>query len=216
MKRLVIFDLDGTLVNSSEDICDNINKTLVKFGYPEISLAETVRFVGNGARKLVERALKGEKAENFGEILDFYNNSYNYCGSPKSRAYKGVKELMKRLREEGYLLAVLSNKPQAGTDEVIGKFFPDVYPDCVFGQREGVKTKPDGEGVRLILKELGVKKEEAVFVGDGETDARTYINAGIDGISVLWGFRGRDELINAGATSFAETPEDLYEKIKKF
>ena len=213
MKKLVIFDLDGTLTDTSEDICDNINKTLLKFGYPEITLEETVRFVGDGARKLVERALKCVP-ENFEEILDYYNASYNFCGSPKTKVYDGVKELIRRLKEEGYLVAVISNKPQDGAEEVCKKFFSDLRLDYVFGQRDWVKPKPDGECVDIVLQELGVEKERAVFVGDSDVDARTYLNAGIKGISVLWGYREKAELIKVGAVDFAENAEELYSKIK--
>ncbi|MBR1867621.1 MAG: HAD hydrolase-like protein [Clostridia bacterium] len=123
MKKLVIFDLDGTLADTSVDIMENLNLTLKKFGYPAITKEETVAFVGNGARKLVERALKGEIPDNFEEILAFYNRSYNFCGSPKTRAYDGVKELLKTLVKSGYMLVILTNKPQDGANEVVKKVF---------------------------------------------------------------------------------------------
>ncbi len=213
MKELVIFDLDGTLTDTSQDICDNLNLALKKFGYKEITLEETERFIGNGAKKLVERAIKGEKPNNFDDILEYYNLKYNYCGSPKTHVYKGMKELIKKLKKSGYKCAVLSNKPQEGTSEVCKKFFPDIDFDCVFGQREGVKVKPDGECVEVILRETGVQAENAVFVGDSNVDALTYINAGIDGISVLWGYRKKEELKEVGATRFAKTADELYDII---
>ncbi len=216
MKKLVIFDLDGTLTDTSEDICDNVNKALKKFGYPEITLEETVGFVGNGARKLIERALKGEKPENFEEILAFYNDSYNFCGSPKTYVYAGMIELMQRLKAEGYMLAVVSNKPQAGADEVSAKFFSAVGLDYVFGQREGIKVKPDRACVDYVLSVLGVKAEEAVFVGDSDVDVMTAINAGVDGIAVLWGYRKKEELVKIGAKIFASDAAELYGKIKSF
>ncbi len=209
MKKLVIFDLDGTLTDTSVDIMDNLNLTLEKFGFPTITLKETVEFVGNGARKLVERALKGKKPENFEEILAYYNKSYNFCGSPKTYAYDGVTDLLKTLEKSGYMLVILSNKPQDGANEVVKKFFGDVNFSLVFGQREGVKPKPDGQAVKIILDTLGVLKEETLFVGDSDVDIKTAINAEVDNVAVLWGYRDKDVLINAGAKNFATVPDDI-------
>lgn len=214
MKRLVIFDLDGTLTNTIPDIEDNVNKTMRKFGFPEITADEARRFVGNGAKVLIERSLKGVMPENFNEIVDFYNESYNFCGSPKTYVYDGMTELLKELKKEGYLLAVVSNKPQDGTTEVIRKFFGDGLFDYVYGQREGVKTKPDKEPVEIVLKALNVPKKDAVYVGDSEVDALTAINADLYGISVLWGFREKSLLIETGAVNFAENASELHEIIE--
>ena len=214
MKKLVIFDLDGTLTNTIPDIEDNVNKTMRKFGFPEITADEARRFVGNGAKVLIERSLKGVMPENFNEIVDFYNESYNFCGSPKTYVYDGMTELLKELKKEGYLLAVVSNKPQDGTTEVIRKFFGDGLFDYVYGQREGVKTKPDKEPVEIVLKALNVSKKDAVYVGDSEVDALTAINADLYGISVLWGFREKSLLIETGAGNFAENASELHEIIE--
>ena len=215
MKKLVIFDLDGTLTNTSYDIMNSVNLTLAHFGYPEITLEETVSFVGNGARKLVERSLKGANCNNFDEIVAYYNNAYNFCGSPLTFVYDGMKDLMLKLDKEGYKLAIVSNKPQAGTDEVVGKFFGDIPVAYVFGQREGINTKPDRACVDFVLNELGVDGKDAVFVGDSEVDAMTAANAEIDGICVLWGYRSKDELLKVGATRFVSTANELYAEIKK-
>lgn len=214
MKKLVIFDLDGTLTNTIPDIEDNVNKTMRKFGFPEITADEARRFVGNGAKVLIERSLKGVMPENFNEIVDFYNESYNFCGSPKTSVYDGMTELLKELKKEGYLLAVVSNKPQDGTTEVIRKFFGDGLFDYVYGQREGVKTKPDKEPVEIVLKALNVPKKDAVYVGDSEVDALTAINADLYGISVLWGFREKSLLVETGAVNFAENASELHEIIE--
>lgn len=214
MKKAVLFDLDGTLTNTSVDICDNVNLTMRKFGYDEITLEEAKRFVGNGAVKLIERSLKGAKCDNFAEVVKFYNDSYNFCGSPKTFVYEGMKDLLKKLKSEGYLLAVISNKPQDGTNEVCKTFFSDVEFDYLFGQREGVRVKPDRACVDITLKELGVMAEESVFVGDSDVDAMTAINAGVDGICVLWGYRPKALLEQVGAKVFAETATELYQKIK--
>ena len=214
MKKAVLFDLDGTLTNTSVDIWENVNLTMRKFGYPEIALEEAKLFVGNGAVKLIERSLKGAKCDNLKEVVDFYNNAYNFCGSPKTFVYEGMLDLLKRLKKEGYILAVISNKPQDGTTEVCKTFFSEVKFDCIFGQREGIKVKPDRECVDMTLKELGITGEEAVFVGDSDVDAMTAINAGVDGICVLWGYRPKERLVEVGAKVFAETADELYQKIK--
>ena len=214
MKKAILFDLDGTLTNTSVDIWENVNLTMRKFGYDEITLEEAKLFVGNGAVKLIERSLKGAKCDNLLEVVKFYNDSYNFCGSPKTFVYDGMKDLLKKLKSEGYILAVISNKPQDGTVEVCKTFFSDIEFDCLFGQREGVKVKPDRECVDLTLKTLGITSEEAVFVGDSDVDALTAINAGVDGICVLWGYRPKKLLEEVGATVFVETADELYNKIK--
>lgn len=216
MKKLVIFDLDGTITNTVPDIEDNVNKTMRKFGYPDITADEARRFVGNGAKVLIERSLKGVMPENFDEIVAFYNDSYNFCGSPKTCVYDGMTELLKELKADGYLLAVVSNKPQDGTTEVIRKFFGDGLFDYVYGQREGVKTKPSKEPVEIVLKALNVEKRDAVYVGDSEVDVLTAKNSELYGISVLWGFREKELLVENGATVFAANAKELREKIENY
>lgn len=214
MKKAVIFDLDGTLTNTTLDICDNVNLALRKFGYKEITPDEARRFVGNGAKILIERSLKGVMPDNFNEIVDFYNKSYNFCGSPRTFVYEGMKDVIKKLKNDGYLLAVVSNKPQDGTNEVIKTFFGNGIFDYVFGQRDGVKTKPDKQPVEITLSALGVKKDDAVYVGDSEVDVLTARNSGVDGITVLWGYRDKELLLENGAKTLVSTAEELYKTIK--
>lgn len=216
MKTTVIFDLDGTLTNTVQDICDNVNLAMRKFGFPDITPDEARRFVGSGAKALIERSLKGKETDNLDEIVDFYNASYNFCGSPKTFVYDGMKELLTKLKSEGYRLAVVSNKPQEGTDEVVEKFFGKGVFDYAFGQRKGVKTKPDPQPIDITLAALGVDKKDAVYVGDSEVDVKTASASGLDGITVLWGYRDRDLLESVGATVFAKTADELYGLIKGF
>ena len=151
MKKAVLFDLDGTLTNTSLDICDNVNLTMRKFGYPEITVEETKLFVGYGAKRLIESSLKGQPCDNFDEVVAFYNKACNFCGSPRTFVYEGMIDLLKKLKEEGYLLAIISNKPQEGTTEVCKTFFSEIEFDFVFGQREGIKVKPDRGCVDFTL-----------------------------------------------------------------
>ena len=214
MKKAILFDLDGTLTNTSLDICDNVNLTMRKFGYGEITVEEVKLFVGYGAKRLIESSLKGEKCDNIDEVVSFYNNAYNFCGSPKTYVYEGMIDLLKKLKKDGYKLAIISNKPQDGTTEVCKTFFSEIEFDSVFGQRDGIKPKPDRACVDITLNELGVKAEEAIFVGDSDVDAMTAINAEVDGICVLWGYRPKERLTAVGATVFAQTADELYQKIK--
>lgn len=218
MKKAVLFDMDGTLIDASRDILVYLNATLTKYGYAEITLPEARRFVGNGARKLVERAIKGKPCDETTllKMVADYNNGYNFCDGSRTLVYDGMAELAARLKKEGYKIAVVSNKPQDGATEVVKRFFPTVGFDFVCGQREGMKTKPDRECVDFTLKELGVTTEEAIFVGDSDTDFMTMKNACVDGICVLWGYRSKEELTAIGATTFASTACELYEKIKAF
>ena len=216
MKKAILFDLDGTLTNTSLDICDNVNLTLRKFGYPEITVEEAKLFVGYGAKRLIESSLKGAKCDNFDEVVAFYNNAYNFCGSPRTYVYDGMIDLLKKLSSEGYKLAIISNKPQDGTTEVCKTFFQEIKFDVVFGQREGIKTKPDRACVDMTLKELGITADEAIFIGDSDVDAMTAINAEVDGICVLWGYRPKERLVAVGASVFVNTAEELYNKIKAF
>lgn len=208
--------MDGTLIDASPDINHYLNLTLKKFGYAEITLAETRRFVGNGAAKLVERALKGKpcaEAE-FCAIVKDYNDGYNFCDGSRTKVFGGMAELVARLNAEGFKTAVVSNKAQDGAEEVVKKFFPAVGFDYVCGLRDGAKPKPDRSCVDLTLSALGVSVGDAALIGDSDTDYLTMKNAGIDGVCVLWGYRTREELSALGATTFAKNPEELYEKIK--
>ena len=183
--------MDGTLIDASRDILVYLNETLTKYGYSEITLPEARRFVGNGARKLVERAIKGKPCDEATllKMVADYNNGYNFCDGSRTLVYDGMAELAAELKKEGYKIAVVSNKPQDGATEVVRRFFP---------------------------KELGVTTEEAIFVGDSDTDFMTMKNACVDGICVLWGYRSKEELTTIGATTFASTACELYEKIKAF
>jgi phosphoglycolate phosphatase len=215
MNKLVIFDLDGTLLNSIDDIADNINIMLKKFGYPERSVKEIMQFVGNGARKIVERSLPNAVSEDkLNECLSFYNDLYTNCGSPKTRLYDGMSEVLLSLKEKGYKLAILTNKPQETTDEVYKKYLAEYNFDVVVGQRANKKTKPDPETTLEIIKNLSADKEKTYFIGDGETDVQTAINAGVNGIAVLWGFRDKTQLQTAGASNFVSSPLELLNVIK--
>ena len=196
MKKLVIFDLDGTLLNTIDDLARATNQALAALGYPTHDVAAYRYFVGNGINKLFERALPPERrtAEEVARVRALFVPYYDRHNADFSRPYEGVPELLRRLDEGGARLAVASNKYQAATRELVARFFPGVPFVAVFGQREGVPTKPDPRVVEDILREAGVAREEALYVGDSGVDMRTALNAGVEACGVAWGFRPVEEL----------------------
>ena len=210
MTKAIFFDLDGTILDTVPDIQDSINRMLAENGLPPLSAEEIVRYVGNGAKKLVDRCLKGRVTEERAErCLHRYNEIYTNCGSPKTRIFPGLSKTLPLLKEKGYLLAVITNTPQETADEVKKIYLDPLGISYVFGQREGIPVKPDPKPMEIVLAQFGLKREEVVFVGDGETDAAFAINAGVRGISCLWGYRGKELLLEVGAREFIDRPEEL-------
>ena len=210
MTKAIFFDLDGTILDTVPDIQDSINRMLAENGLPPLSAEEIVRYVGNGAKKLVDRCLKGRVTEERPErCLHRYNEIYTNCGSPKTRIFPGLSKTLPLLKEKGYLLAVITNKPQETADEVKKIYLDPLGISYVFGQREGIPVKPDPKPMEIVLAQFGLKREEVVFVGDGETDAAFAINAGVRGISCLWGYREKELLLEVGAREFIDRPEEL-------
>lgn len=214
MNKAVIFDLDGTLIHSVPDIADNINLMLNEFGYKTLSEDEIKSHVGHGARNLVADCIGLPLTdEELDERLDFYNEKYTNSGSPKTRLFDGVKQMLKTLKDKGYKLAILTNKPQQTTDNVVKNYMSDLKFDKVVGQSGTVKCKPDKTATLAILKEFGVSKENAYFVGDGDADVLTAANSEIKCIAVLWGYSSKEKLEKFGANTFAEKPSDVVDII---
>ena len=210
MNKAVIFDLDGTLLDTLDDITDSINGMLNEYGYKAIDREKVRAIIGSGAKKLIADALPEKLSdEEFIKRLETYNRIYNASGSPKTKLFDGIKEILFELKTRGYRLAVLSNKPQHSTDKVAEKYLQGLGFDYIAGQSEIIKCKPDPAGALYVLKELGVSPENAYLVGDGETDVLTAINSGTKGIAVLWGYRDKDLLEDAGAKVFCSSPEEL-------
>lgn len=214
MNKAVIFDLDGTLIDSLPDIAEYVNITLEKYGAPKKEVCKIRQYIGNGARNLILRSfdgtIEGERAE---EILAFYNKNYTESGSPKTRLFDGVKDVLLELKKRGYKLGILTNKPQVTTDGVYQTYLKEIGFDAVVGQTAGKKIKPNPDTLLELLNNLGVLAENAYMVGDGETDVEVAINAGVHGVAVLWGYRDKDQLLNAGAKVFADKPLDLLKVI---
>lgn len=196
MKKLVIFDLDGTLLNTIADLANSTNHALEKLGYPTHQPEQYNFMVGNGINKLFERALPdGEKTEeNVLRVRHEFIPYYDLHNADESRPYPGIPELLETLQAQGMQLAVASNKYQAATEKLVAHYFPNIRFIAVFGQREGVKVKPDATIVEDILHISGTSKEEVLYVGDSGVDMQTALNAGITACGVTWGFRPRTEL----------------------
>lgn len=207
--KAVIFDLDGTLLNTLEDLMDSVNYGLGKYGLPERSLEEIRRFVGNGVRKLIERAVPVEiSQENLEAVFTAFKEYYEVHCNDKTRPYPGILDLLTELKKRGYKMAIVSNKLQSGVDVLRELYFNDAVEIAV-GGREDMPKKPAPDMVTEALQKLGISKDDAVYVGDSEVDIATAANAKMDCITVSWGFRTRQEQEEAGGRVFVERPMEI-------
>ena len=216
MKKLIIFDLDGTLLNTIGDLADAVDYVMRSRNLPEHTNAEYRQMVGGGIKRLVERALPEELAKNEQYVEECVAQFRRYYVDNIDRhtiPYDGITELLRKLQANGAMLAVASNKFQHGTERLVAKFFGDVEFIAIEGNREGAPLKPDPEIIHTILRKAGVERSDAVMVGDSGIDIRTAIAAGIDSIGVSWGFRFAEELYEAGATLVATSIEELEQAI---
>lgn len=206
-----IFDLDGTLLETLEDLAGAVNYAMRKHGMPEHTLSEVRRFVGNGVRMLMVRAVPlGEKNPLFEAAFATFRAYYMEHSLDTTRPYAGIPELLAELKRSGKRAAVVSNKFYAATQSLCRHFFPDTI-EVAIGEHEseGIRKKPAPDTVIEALRQLGVGKENAVYVGDSDVDIQTARNAGLPCISVLWGFRDQDFLKENGATTFVAAPQDI-------
>jgi phosphoglycolate phosphatase len=207
-----IFDLDGTLLNTLNDLTASTNYALQSYGMPTHSAEEVRSFVGNGLRKLMERAVPGG-AENpkFDEVLSAFRSHYLAHGFDTTAPYPGVMALLKTLQAAGKKVAVVSNKIDAATKKLCAHYFGDLVPVAI-GEQEakGIRRKPAPDTVRKALEELGAQADGAVYIGDSEVDIMTARNCGIPCISVPWGFKDRAFLMEHGATSVVASPEEIF------
>ena len=207
--KAIIFDLDGTLTDTLEDLYLSVNHALQSCGLPERTLDEVRRFVGNGVKKLIERAVPDDTEQTqLEKCFESFRAHYVIHCQDHTSLYPGIATLLTTLHAKGYRMAVVSNKLQSGVNELARTFFQGVI-DVAIGEQPGIPRKPEPDMVQVAMKQLGVKKDEAIYVGDSDVDLQTAANAGLPCISVLWGFRSRDFLIAHGATLFAETPKDV-------
>jgi phosphoglycolate phosphatase len=215
MPKLIIFDLDGTLLDTIEDLANSVNYALTQHNLP-IHPVESYRFfVGNGVNKLLERALPEDKrTTDYVSMLkvDFLKH-YFVHSEECTRPYPGIPELLASIQEKGIKLAVASNKMHEATVKLINRFFPEIPFAALLGQREGFPVKPNPGVLEEIIRTAGVEKEEVLYVGDSGVDVATAFNAKVPFVGVLWGFRPRKELEEVGATAFVENTEELFKMV---
>lgn len=213
MYKLAVFDMDGTILDTLEDLKDSTNFALEKCGYPTRSYDEVRRFVGNGIRKLIERAVpEGLTVEQIDRVHEVFTEHYKVHCADKTKAYDGIKPLLEKLRASGVKTAVVSNKADYGVQELCKEYFDGLF-DYAVGEREGIRRKPAPDAVNEALRALGIDKSEAVYIGDSDVDFETAKNAELPCISVLWGFRDEEFLREKGATLFVRDPAEIYDII---
>ena len=206
----VLFDLDGTLLNTLDDLVDATNATLSHFGCPQRTWEEVRQFVGNGAERLIRLALPGKADDpDVYEVLSYYKDYYAAHSQIKTRPYAGILEALHAVRQE-YPVAIVSNKPDNAVKILCAQYFGDTY---ALGESDICPRKPAPDMVHKALKAIGA--ETCIYVGDSEVDVLTARNAGMPCLSVLWGFRDKEILVDAGATHFCENPADLLSCLKE-
>ena len=215
MKRTVIFDLDGTILDTLGDLTDAVNFALAEFGFPPRTGEEVCSFVGNGVRKLIERASGKEDYEKQEELFQTFRRFYSEHCAVKTKPYEGIEALLKTLASRGIKTAVLSNKSDLEVKKLIKGYFPRLF-DEVEGENEkaGFPRKPNPKGLLEIMRRLGASAEETVYIGDSNVDIQTAKNAGVDCISVTWGFKSEAFLLENGAKFLAHTPSEILQYLE--
>ena len=205
----VIFDLDGTLLNTLEDLADCVNHTMKVFGYPERTIDEVRRFVGNGIGMLVKRAVPDYvDDEQYQTVFDEFKKYYTDNCQIKTKPYDGIVKLINELHQRGIKIAIVTNKNQMAVNELNKKYFNGIINVAV-GDNGVRERKPSPEPVKEALKLLNSKAENTIYVGDSEVDVATAKNAGLFGVYVTWGFRDKEQLVAAGGGNYIDKPEEL-------
>lgn len=211
--KAVIFDMDGTILNTLEDLKNATNYSLRQFGMPERSLEEVRMFVGNGIRKLVERAVPaGTPKEKIDQILDVFLEYYEIHSADNTSPYPGILELVEKLKKAGIKTAVSTNKADVPAQELGREYFNGIF-DLIIGQQDGLKVKPAPDSVNKILSILDIQKKDAIYIGDSDVDVQTAKNSGLDFIGVSWGFRGREFLEKNGAKNIVDNANEILDLV---
>ena len=212
MKKLAIFDLDGTLLNTIKDLGEAVNFALDRNGFHTHSVASYPYFVGNGVKRLIERALPEDarkKSSVVNTMLKDFKQYYNEHNTDRTKPYDGIPEMLQELLDSGVQLAVASNKYQQATLKIINHFFPDIPWVAIQGQQEGVPVKPDPSIIFMILSQAKIAKQDTIYIGDSGIDMETARRACIDSIGVTWGFRPVKELKEYHANAIINRPQDI-------
>ncbi len=211
--KTYIFDLDGTLLSTLNDLASSTNYALRWAGMPERTIEDVRMFVGNGVKLLMERAIpEGVNNPKFEKTYAKFREHYMEHNLDTTRPYDGVPELLHELKRRGKHLAIVSNKFYAATQDLAKHFFPDTI-EVAIGERENIRKKPAPDTVLEALRQLNVSKEDAVYIGDSDVDIMTAKNCGLPCISVLWGFRDKDFLIEHGGSLFVEKPIEILSRL---
>lgn len=221
MKNIIkaaVFDLDGTLLNTLEDLADSCNLMLQNFDFPQRTIDEVRQFVGNGLAVLAEKAIPdGKKNPQYSQALDFLRKTYACHSQIKTKPYDGIIELIRQLNENGIKTGIVSNKPDAQVKELAARYFvPFISSQTAIGEQEskGIRKKPFPDSTIKVLDIMETQPAQAVYIGDSDVDIATAKNAGLPCISVTWGFRSKEFLLESGAQILAETPQDILSIIK--
>lgn len=210
---LAVFDMDGTILDTLDDLTDTLNMSLAEVGMPVRTKDEVRSFVGNGVGKLLERAVpQGTTEEEMAALAGAFRKNYAVHCADKTKPYDGVPELIAALRERGVKTAVVSNKVDFAVRQLAEDYFPGLF-DIAVGEREGVRRKPAPDSVNEVMRTLDIPRGRTVYIGDSDVDADTAANAGVDFVGVEWGFRPREVLVEHGAKVTVKSAEELLEKI---
>lgn len=213
--KLAIFDLDGTILDTLDDLADSVNHALIQNGLPPRTVPEIREFVGNGIRSLIERSVpSGTGAATTDSVFEEFRSYYKAHSAEKTCPYDGIIDMLNRLRARGVRLAVLSNKADFAVQVLCEKYFPGIF-DYAAGEKPNIPRKPEPDAVNAILAEFGIIREEAVYIGDSDVDIETARNASMDCISVTWGFRDESILTAHGAACVAHSVQELESAILK-
>lgn len=207
--KLAIFDLDGTILETLEDLKNSVNFALANNNLPMRSLEDVKSFVGNGIRKLIERAVPNSCPDMLKECVfaDFNEHYATHC-KDTTKPYDGIVDMLRELKNISVKCAVVSNKSDSAVQPLCNHYYPGIF-DIAVGVKEGIRPKPNPDSVRSVIEQLSVSKAETVYIGDSDVDVQTAKNVGVECIAVLWGFRDKDMLLLAGATKFAANAKEL-------
>lgn len=208
-KKLAIFDMDGTILDTLDDLTDSINYALSYCGFPEHTKDDVRKFVGNGILKLVKRSVPPYAGEaDIEKVFQVFKDYYKLHCRDKTRPYPGIVNVIETLKEKGYFIAVVSNKADFAVQELCLRYFPGLI-DYAVGERDGIKKKPAPDSVLSVMGALNVRLEESIYIGDSDVDIATAKNAGIRCLTVTWGFRDREYLKQCGADVFAHKADEI-------
>lgn len=214
MKKLIIFDLDGTLINTLVDLKNSVNYSLEQKGYPTVTLEHIRRSIGNGVAKLVARCIEGaENNKDYKEVLDIFKKHYSVNYKVETKPYDGITEILIELKKQGYVLAVCTNKIQDVAEELIHLYFGDLF-DFVQGDMEGVEKKPHRAMIDRILDKIQIDRKDAFYIGDTEVDEQTAVNSELDYVLVSYGYRTKEEQDRLTPNAdVVNTPKELLQYI---